>query len=192
VKFRTFARRPGGTRRVPRRARGPPAAFSYSVQIVLMVKGNYSHGALMSPTESSVRARVLSLHVRTLDICVVVDLLSSGQAWRAGAGGAGGSGGVQRATGALRAPPASRRGPPARNPSPLRAERSRAGAVQPGDRRPADPRAQRRGPRIPAVVRGRSDARARFRFFVALLRVFDPHCAGCVCVCVCVQRFDCF
>lgn len=37
----------------------------------------------------------------TLNICVVVALLSSGQAWRTGAGGAGGSGGVQHATGAL-------------------------------------------------------------------------------------------
>lgn len=95
--------------------------WSYTLRIVLMLKVNYSHNASSVPQRARVRASVSTLWTHTqrhahwnrytLNICVVVALLSSGQAWCAGAGGAGGAGGVQLATGALWVPPAWR-GPP--------------------------------------------------------------------------------
>lgn len=85
-------------------------------------------------------------HAHTSNICAVA-LLPSGQTRRAGVGGAGGSGGVQHASGSLRAAPTP--GPR----QPIRGQRRRAGVVQPGDRRPADARAQRRHPHLPPLVR---------------------------------------
>lgn len=85
-------------------------------------------------------------HTNTLNICADA-LLSSGQAWGAGAGGAWGSGGVQHASGAVQAPPT----PWWRQP--IRGERTHAGVVQQRDRRPFDACTQRHHPYLPPMVR---------------------------------------
>lgn len=126
----------------------------------------------------------LFTHKHTLNICVVVALLSSGQAWRAGAGGAGGSGGVQHATGALRAPAPPRRGPPAQRRPPWRKSWF-AGVVQQRNCSPADAWSQRHRPHIPAMVRGCNTCRpfeppyTLTCFFSScyFTGMFEPHCA---------------
>lgn len=89
----------------------------------------------------------------TLNICVVVALLSSGQAWCAGARGAGGAGGVQHAACALWAPPAPWRGPPTQSPR-LWGESACDGVVQQRNCSPSDARTQRYHPHLPTMVRG--------------------------------------
>lgn len=88
----------------------------------------------------------------TLNICVVVALLSSGQAWCAGARGAGGAGGVQHAACALWAPPAPWRGPPTQSPR-LWGESACDGVVQQRNHSQPDARTQRYHPHLPTMVR---------------------------------------
>lgn len=141
----------------------------------------------MSPIES----KMLSEHedtvytdthwnIHTRNICVVVALLSSGQAWCAGAGGAGGSGGMQHATGALRAPPAARRGTHC-----LPGDSSCTGVIQQRDCSPADSCTQRYHPHISTMVRGCNMCHTLKSIHLASLKkcgslvtwMFDPHCA---------------
>lgn len=114
----------------------------------------------MSPRESKSPCELYKqtiTHMRTetdtLNICVVFALLSSGQAWCAGARGAGGAGGVQHAACTLWAPPAPWRGPPTQSP-PLCGESACDGAVQQRNRSPSDARIQRYHPHLPTMVRG--------------------------------------
>lgn len=109
---------------------------------------------IMNPMESkSLSEHENTAHTHwtghTFNICVVVALLSSGQTWRAGAGGAGGSAGMQHAACALWAPPAAHRGTHC-----LPGERSCTGVIQQRDCSPADSCTQRYHPHISTLVRG--------------------------------------
>lgn len=99
----------------------------------------------MQTSQSTVSAQkgMNPTHTHTLDICVVITLLSSGQARCAGTGGAAGSGGVWHEAGELQAPPAPRGG-----------ELAGHGAVQQRSCRPSHTCTQRHHPRSSAMVRG--------------------------------------
>lgn len=95
----------------------------------------------LQSTVSSQKKRQPYIH--TLDSCVVVTLLSSGQTRRAGTGGAAGSGGVRHEAGVLQAQAA-----------PWGGERAGHSAVQQRNCRPSHTCTQRHHPRSSTMVRG--------------------------------------